>query len=74
MARFEIRIWEVADDVSPGPLDPSQPTPEVRSVVTTTEASDEAEATAAAWNVWDAKYGLDKRPSEGAARVEVKSL
>jgi hypothetical protein len=72
MLRYEIQIFE--SDVSPGPLASNQPTPEVRSVVTTQKAADEAAAIDGAWRFWDAKYGPDERPAEGAFIVKARGL
>jgi hypothetical protein len=72
MPRYEIQLFQ--SDVSPGPLAPNQPTPEVRSVVTTQEATDQTAAIEGAWRVWDAKYGPNERPAEGAFTVKVREL
>jgi hypothetical protein len=72
MPRYEIQLFE--SDVSPGPLAPNQPTPYVRSVVTTQEAENEEAAIDGAWRVWDAKYGPNERPAEGAFVVEAREL
>ena len=72
MPRFEIHIMDT--DVSAGPLAPSQPTPYVRSVVTTQEAEDGDAAVKGAWNAWRAKYGEDEWPAADATYIYVKRL
>jgi hypothetical protein len=70
MPTFEVHIGEMTSFEAP--VEPNEPTPEVRDVYWVGDAADPDAAREAGFVAWDEKYGPGKRPI--SAIVNVKAL
>ena len=68
MPRFEVHIGEITRSIE-APVEPHEPTPEVRDVYRVGEAADQDAAKDAGYAAWDEKYGPGKQPISAIVNV-----
>lgn len=68
MPRFEVSIGETTRSFE-APVQPNEPTPEVRTVYWAGEAINEEAAKEAAYRAWDEKYGEGKQPVAAITKI-----
>lgn len=68
MPRFEVSIGETTRSFE-APVQPNEPTPEVRTVYWAGEAINDEAAKEAAYRAWDEKYGEGKQPVAAITKI-----